>query len=265
LSAWIVPLLPVDGARVYVEPFAGSAAVILNLPRRFPVEVLNDLDSDLVNFYRVLQDRRSFRELMRRLVWTPYAREEVAEAARVLRSDERDEVARAWAVFVAHNQAVSGHRATGPGRWARSLRNEKASRFVNRVAELRAVRERLLGVNVEHLDAIECIERWDSEETTFYVDPPYHPDTHGAHDAYAIGPDADHTRALVDVLLGIRGQAAVSGYDHAEYRRLEDAGWERHERRAVSMTQNAALTSDRARTEILWVKRRGESALALWS
>jgi DNA adenine methylase len=95
---------------------------------------------------------------------------------------------------------------------------------VNRVAELRAVRERLLGVNVEHLDAIECIERWDSEETTFYVDPPYHPDTHGAHDAYAIKPDAERTRALVDVLLGIRGQAAVSGYDHAEYRRLEDAG-----------------------------------------
>jgi hypothetical protein len=57
----------------------------------------------------------------------------------------------------------------------------------------------------------------------------------------------------------------VGGNDHAEYRRLEDAGWERHERRAVSMTQNAALTSERERTEILWVKRRGESALALWN
>jgi DNA adenine methylase len=257
---WIIQLLPVN-ARVYVEPFAGSAAVLLALPRPYPIEVLNDLDSHLVNFYRVLQNRQQFRQLMQRLVWTPYAREEVGRAAVTLRNGTAEPVDRAWALFVAHNQALSGHRATGPGRWAYSKTQlNKPSRFTNRVAELRSVRNRLLGVNIEHLDAIECIQRWDCEDTVFYVDPPYHPETHGAHDAYAIGPDAEHTRRLVDALLAIRGQAVVSGYDHPEYQRLERAGWERHEKLVLSMTQNAALISNRERTEVAWVKRHPGAA-----
>jgi len=61
LATWIVQYVP--AGQIYVEPFAGAASVLWRLPSPFPVEVLNDLDGDIVNLYRVLQDKGKFEEL----------------------------------------------------------------------------------------------------------------------------------------------------------------------------------------------------------
>lgn len=68
-----------------------------HLPEPYPVEVLNDLDQRIVNLYRVLQDRDKFRELLRRLIWTPYSRAEFARALATLKDPGADDVSRAWA------------------------------------------------------------------------------------------------------------------------------------------------------------------------
>ena len=70
---WLLPLLPVEGVHHYCEPFGGSAAVLLNRPPA-PIETYNDLDGEVVNFFRVLRDQRG--ELIEALRLTPFSREE---------------------------------------------------------------------------------------------------------------------------------------------------------------------------------------------
>jgi DNA adenine methylase len=257
IADWIVSFLDAD-ASVYVEPYAGSAAVLLALPRRYPVEVLNDLDGHLVTFYRVLQDRAKFRELLRRLVWTPYARAELARAIETLKDPAADDVSRAWAVFVAHNQGMSGVRPKNAGEWSRSRsgRGDCTRTHVIRVQELRSVRDRLLGVQIESRDALDVIRYWDSPRTVFYVDPPYHPETLHPDPLYAHVPDASHHEQLVRVLLEVEGQVVLSGYEHDVYRPIVEAGWERYEREVASRVESMRIKRDRRRTEVLWVKRK---------
>jgi DNA adenine methylase len=69
---WLLPLLP--PATHYCEPFAGSGAVLLNR-QPSPVETYNDLDGEVVNFFRVLRDRQE--ELIKSIGLTPFAREEL--------------------------------------------------------------------------------------------------------------------------------------------------------------------------------------------
>ena len=73
---WLLPLLPTD-AHHYVEPFGGSMAVLLN-KKPSPMETYNDLDGDLVNFFRVLRNREE--ELQRKLSLTFYSRQEYENA-----------------------------------------------------------------------------------------------------------------------------------------------------------------------------------------
>ncbi|MFZ8812969.1 MAG: DNA adenine methylase, partial [Thermus aquaticus] len=122
LVRWVVGFIP--RGRIYVEPFAGAASVFWHLPESYPVEVLNDLDDRIVNLYRVLQDREKFRQLLHRLVWTPYSRAEFVRALETLRDPTADEISRAWAFFVAQNQGFGG-MAKSPGSWGRVLTGVK--------------------------------------------------------------------------------------------------------------------------------------------
>jgi DNA adenine methylase len=99
LAPWIASLLP--PARTFVEPFAGSAAVLFAKPPS-PTEVINDADGDLVLFFRVLRDRGP--ELARALTLTPYARAELRAAN--LDRPGLDELERARRVFVRLNMTV---------------------------------------------------------------------------------------------------------------------------------------------------------------
>lgn len=73
ISSWVTSFFPVH--KIYVEPFGGAAGVLLNKAPS-PLEVYNDLNSDVVNFFSVLRDKEKAQELIRRLRLTPYAREE---------------------------------------------------------------------------------------------------------------------------------------------------------------------------------------------
>ena len=101
IAPWIIEHLPPH--KIYVEPFGGAASVMLRKPRS-KVEVYNDLDDEIVNIFRVLQDPASTRELFRRLARTPYARAEydLACAERVV-----DPVVRAQRAIIRANMAFS--------------------------------------------------------------------------------------------------------------------------------------------------------------
>lgn len=210
---WLLPLLP--KCRHYCEPFAGSAAVLLNREPSL-IETYNDIDGEVVNFFRVLRDRAD--ELIRAIALTPFSREEFYRAINLDRINA-PALERARCFFVRARQVRTGLAQTASlGRWAnckntsRSGMSGVVSRWLGSIESLPDIAERLLRVQIENRPAVEVIELYDSPETLFYCDPPY---PHAARaDSKAYGyemTDEEHT-GLARVLSRVAGKAAVSGY-----------------------------------------------------
>lgn len=226
---WLLPLLP--KCHHYCEPFGGSAAVLLNREPS-PVETYNDIDGEVVNFFRVLRDKPD--ELIRAIGLTPFSREEFFLA---IYDDSQDlsDVERARRFFVRARQARTGlaQRAT-LGRWANCKNTSRAgmsgviSRWLGSVEGLAEVAERLLRVQIENRPAIDVIRLYDSSDTLFYCDPPYLHATRGDDNAYGFEMDEKDHRELAKVLGQCKGKVAISGY-RCELMDELYAGWRRYD------------------------------------
>lgn len=144
---WLLPQLPLTER--YIEPFGGSGAVFLN---REPssVEVYNDLDSDVTNFFRVLRDHRD--ELMEKIALTPFSREEFENAIEQQDQDGISDIERARLFFVRAGQVRSGlAQDATPGRWAYCKSSSRrgmaaaVSRWHSRLDHLKTAARRLNG------------------------------------------------------------------------------------------------------------------------
>lgn len=218
----LLPLLPL--AHTYVEPFGGGASVLLN-KQRSPVEVYNDLDHALVNLFEVVRDEDTYDAFAQRLEWTPYAREDFANAVRGHSDEDKDRVTRAVLFYTMLNQSISGKRLALPSEWSRSKTQNLSDRWVQRMAKLGAIHERLRGVQIESRDALDILQEWDGEDVVFYCDPPYILETRKKQKYYAVEPGDDYHVQLVDVLLEVDGMVILSGYEHPIYERLREHGW----------------------------------------
>jgi DNA adenine methylase len=123
------------------------------------------------------------------------------------------------------NQSISGKRRATTGDWSRNRTINNADAWFNRQSTLVLVHERIRNVQIEYRDAIDIIEQWDTEDTTFYLDPPYILETRGNNKYYAVEPGDDYHVRLVDTLLGVQGSVVLSGYSHPIYQTLIDRGW----------------------------------------
>ncbi len=209
---WLLPLLP--KCHHYCEPFAGSGAVLLNR-RPSPVETYNDLDGEVVNFFRVLRGEGD--ELIRAIGLTPVSREEFAIACKLDPKAEPFERARRF--YVRARQVRIGLAQTATlGRWANCKNTSRAgmsgviSRWLGGVEDLTIIAERLLRVQIENRPAIQAIRLYDSPGTLFYCDPPYIHDTRGDSKAYGHEMTDDQHAELADVLNTVQGMVALSNY-----------------------------------------------------
>lgn len=251
LARWIVDLMPRH--RVYVEPFAGSAAVLFAKPAA-PVEIINDLDQNVVAFFRALREREP--ELLRALRLTPYSRDEF-DAADLSEPDLND-VERARRFFV---RTTQGHNAAGSGGragWSNGIRERHtdATATTTLVDRLWHLAERLRPVVVEHRDAAEVIAAHDAPDAVFYLDPPYLSGTRRSGRDYAHEADGEaFHRDLAATLASVRGTVLLSGYPSALYDELY-ADWDR-----VQVAVHRAATNRRGRTgvergiETVWSNR----------
>lgn len=211
---WLLPLLP-DTAIHYCEPFGGSGAVLLN---RSPasVETYNDLDGELVNFFRVLRERRD--DLIEAIAFTPFSREEYYLAI-AAQSDDVSDLERARRFFVRARQARTGLAQTATlGRWANCKNTSRAgmsgvvSRWLGSVESLPEIATRLLRVQIENRPAADVIRLYDAPGTLFYCDPPYPPSARGDSRAYAYEMSDDNHVELAGLLRRTKGMVALSGY-----------------------------------------------------
>ena len=211
---WLLPLLP--SCHHYCEPFAGSAAVLLNREPS-PVETYNDIDGEVVNFFKTLRDEPN--ELVRQIALTPFSREEYCLS--IHESQENlSSVERARRFYIKARQTRTGLAQTASlGRWAnckntsRSGMSGVVSRWLGGVSGLDEIAERFLRVQIENRPAVDVISLYDSPETLFYCDPPYVHQTRGDNNAYGFEMSEEQHRELADVLNNCEGLVAISGYD----------------------------------------------------
>ena len=244
----------------YVEPYFGGGSVLLHKDPNGVSEVVNDLNRDLMKFWRVLQSPTLFQSFQRQVEATPFSEQEWHDAVEVLKApaipdpNAEEHVGRAVAFFVRCRQSLAGRQqdfAPLSRTRVRRAMNEQASAWLGAIEGLPAVHERLKRVVVLSHKAVDVIRQQDGKDTLCYCDPPYVHSTRSSSDDYDHEmTDADHSE-LLDTLGGVQGRFMLSGYDCDLYRAAEQKyGWHRTE---FDMANNAASgTTKRRMVEVVW-------------
>jgi len=249
LAPWVLQHFPPHTC--YVEPFGGAAGVLMQKPRSY-AEVYNDLDGDVVNLFRVLQGEDSRRQLIERLVLTPYSREEFElswEAAEEPVERARRTIIRAQMGFgsAGATKGVTGFRID-----TKRAYGTAQSLWVEYPEQVAAVGARLAGVLIENRPAIEVMQAHDGVETLHYVDPPYVHETRykGATSGryYRHEMDDQQHLELLSLLLELEGMVVLSGYPSELYTEMLP-GWK-------CFSTSARISAGRGtgvRTECIWL------------
>ena len=242
LAQWIISHMPPH--TTYLEPFFGSGAVFFNKPPS-KVETINDLDSNVVNLFRVIREKPQ--ELAALVEMTPWARDEYYasyEKTGDKLEDARRFLVRCWQSFgQVTTNSRGGWRHSGTDKFNRALELRKIPNAILEVAE------RLKTVQIENKSAIELIKKYAAEHVLIYADPPYLWETrtfkqHGRKTYTHEMTDADHTE-LLDILDKHPGPALLSGYACSLYdNRL--LHWTRR-------TTKAQAEKGQMREEVLWI------------
>lgn len=220
-------------------------------------EVINDIDGRLITMYRVARERPQ--EFYRWCRHTPYSQAEHQRAAAILADiGDRKDIEIAWAYLVKISQSFQNDLSAG---WRTSINSKHLAYWWNRhIERLPQILDRLRHVFISQEDAIACIDRWDSPQTLFYVDPPYV----NAHQGHYKGFTQEDFERLVDKLKSIQGSFVLSNYDNP----YPPSDWEKHEivvwcasdlrgrTRKLNVLPDA---SERQRTEIIWVCDRSRN------
>lgn len=260
MAEWLTSLLP--RGQTLVMPFGGAGSPLWHV-EPYPVEVYNDLDGDIVNFFRVCRDHPQ--SLSEKLELTPYARAEY-ESCRAMRSDDPIERARMYATVA---------RMSHGGDWGRSWSfavghsrrgmSSSVSRFLHLPETVLEIASRLKTVQIECMDAIKLIQKYDRPDTVFYLDPPYYPDTRSGSDVYRheMSPD-QHVELLAAIKL-CKGKVAISGYTCPVYDEAL-SGWDRTQREVPcrSNVTTDGPASRPKRVEVLWRNFSTNAKGTLW-
>lgn len=234
----IVSLMPPH--RSYLEPFFGSGAVLFNKPQS-AIETVNDIDGDIVNFFRVLREQPD--RLAKAISLTPYARE-VFDDAHANRGTDAFDRAYRFAIRSKMGHGFKTNQKTGfkVDVYARE-RSYCVSCWNRLPADLLDAAIRLKSVQIENRPALDLIRRFNYENVLIYADPPYLLETRGGKMYRHEMTEQDHVD-LLDALKQHKGSVIISGYPSEMYDR-ELTGWSRITRK--SYNQNAEQ-----RTEVLW-------------
>lgn len=241
----LVNLMPAH--RGYIEPFAGSLAVLMAKPPAI-FEAVNDVDEHLMTFWRVLRDRCA--ELERVCALTPHSRAEYAASWPI--PPGTDDLERARRVWVKLSQGRGGHLVESGWRYHEITRGRGSgmpTTLRGYVGRFSAAADRLRGVSLESMDALDLIDRYGRDpETLIYLDPPYLGSTRArkgyAHEMHL----PEEHRRLAEVVQDLPAMVMLSGYASDLYDELYSS-WDRHE---IPTFTGQGNNERRGRTEVVW-------------
>lgn len=249
LAKWIIEQFP-SRHTCYVEPFCGGASVLFQ-KEPSTIEVINDLNSNIVTFFDVLRSRPE--ELIRALQLTPFSREEHRRAYQPFSAEDYPDyqLEQARRFYVRSRQSFGsgeGQYSTGWRYQSNNNRGQTLTDEWNNLNHLWAVAERLKAVQIENDNALKVMDRFDSSETLFYVDPPYMFETRYSDEKrYAYEMSDDEHIALAEKVKSLAGMVLLSAYPSELYDELYARdGWRCFRREANTNGNNRKV-------ECLWV------------
>jgi len=242
LSKLIISLIPEHV--LYSEPFVGGGAVFWAKPPS-GIEVLNDTNRELINFYRMV--KHEFVALEKMIEISLHSRDLHRQATVVYQNpDMFDDIKRAWAVWVLATQSFS---AMLDGSFGFDKRQGRTSKVIasKRQAFTLDYAIRLQHVNLECADALYIIRSRDAETSFFYCDPPYFNSDCGHYDGYT----KEDFELLLQTLAAIKGKFLLSSYDSPL---LQDYvtrhGWHQ-QKHDMRVSVNAKGKNPKGKTEVL--------------
>ena len=249
LANWILNYFPQH--KIYVEPFGGAAGILLQKKRSYS-EVYNDLDGDIVNFFKVIRDKDSRKKLIEAIQLTPFARAEFEEAW----SKTDDAIERARRTCIRANMGFGSGGATIGSTGFRIDCNRDYGTAIHLWEEypiaVESAGRRFQGVLIENRPADQVIENHDSIDTLFFLDPPYLLETRNAKSGgvyrYEMS-NHDHLDFLARARK-IKGMAIICGYEHHSYHE-NLPGWE-------FQTTPSRISSGRGtaiKNECIWINK----------
>lgn len=250
IADWIISQFP--SHRTYVEPFGGGGAVLLAKPPSC-VEVYNDLDADVVNFFEVLRDKQLSQELAHLIELTPYSRTEFLNA----RTETTSKVDQARKLVIRAQMGFGSAGATKGNTGFRLDTGRGGSDIVKiwqRQPEvILQAAARLKKVLIENRDALKVIEDHDRDDTLFFIDPPYVLDTRNmGGKAYRHEMSNEDHEKLIKTLKLCKGMVIVCGYEHPIYESLK---WKKIKKTVAAAGQAGSVI----REEVLWINSQAEN------
>lgn len=206
LADRIFPLFPAHNC--YVEPFAGGAALYFLRPVPAEVEVLNDVNGDLINLYRVVQHH--LEEFVRQFKWALSSRQ-VFKWLQQTRPETLTDIQRA-ARFYYLQQSAFGGKVDGQS-YGTATTQPPGLNLLRIEEALSAAHLRLSNTYIEHLSWQEVMKKYDRDHTLFYCDPPYW-ETEG----YGVAFEFEQYLEMAAMLKKIKGKAIISLNDHPAIR-----------------------------------------------
>lgn len=257
LAPWILQHFPKH--RVYCELFGGGGSVLLRKPRSY-AEVYNDLDSEVVGYFKILRDPERAGELREQVRLTPFSREELNDAYK----PSNGPIERARRLLIRSFQGFGSDGANDARRTGFRSNSSRsgttpAHDWAGMPEAIDKLAARMAGVTIENRDYAAIVGQHDSPATLFYADPPYLFETRAANAKQHMKryrfefTTEDHER-LAGVLRSVQGMVVLSHYPCKLYDDLYGDWW--------STTKAALADGARKRTEQLWLNPAAREALA---
>jgi DNA adenine methylase len=230
----LLPLIP--SHQTYVEPFFGGGALFF-AKNPAPLEVINDTNELLINFYR--QMVINFDALNLEIKATMHSRASHFKAGQIIKGRiVATDLERAWAMYVSIGQGFGNMINKGWG-FQNSVEGRVAKVWKNMRANFEQYQTRLQNVQIDCQDALKVIRLYDSETTLFYCDPPYYNSDCGHYKSY----NEEHYQELIDLLLTIKGKFILSSYPN---RVIDSKQWIYRN----DIVQNRAVNAAKGATKI---------------
>ena len=221
----IINIFP-KNEKKYVEVFGGAGHILFKKGLAVKENVYNDLNVGLSTFFKILSDKKKRSKLMNKLTLTPY-HQAVWEESELWEAEKNEiELARKFYVRTMQSRSSNGGWSfTRDKKYSRRSLAASASKWLGNIENnIHRSVEKLSNFSVEGESFEICIEKHDSKDTLFYLDPPYVPDTRTLKKGYKYEMSVEQHEQLVDVLLNVKGKVVLSGYNNNIYSRLEREG-----------------------------------------
>jgi DNA adenine methylase len=244
LAATILKLIP--DHNLYAEPFFGGGAVFFEKPKS-NVEVINDTNKEIINFYRTVQN--DFVSLEKEIRITLHSRDLHRKASTIYNNpDMFPELKRAWAFWTLASQSFA---SIIDGSWGYDIAKHTTSKKITNKREgfTEDYAIRLQQVQIECTDAIRIIKSRDSKDAFFYCDPPYYNSDCGHYDGYTI----EDFEMLLKTLSCIQGKFMLSSYPSPILKQYaKQFGWYQVEiKQKVSVANNNTTKGQKLKTEVI--------------